>query len=780
MALTHNLGFPRIGARRELKQALEAYWRGDINDEQLKITAADLRKRHWLLQRELGIDLIPVGDFALYDQMLNMTALLGAAPARFNAGSGGTGLDLYFAMARGTANQPAMEMTKWFDTNYHYIVPEFNASTEFRIGSLQLFEEVAEAQTLGITPKVVLIGPLTYLYLGKEVKRESGQEFSRLDLLPDLLSVYRDILARLASLGVEWVQIDEPFLALDLGEDWLRGLDQAYTALHGTEAGLPRLPKLLLTTYFGEAANYATRLKNLPVDGLHIDLCRSPEQLDAFLDSYPTDKVLSLGVIDGRNIWRSDLSRVFPVLSRAQSIVGERLWVAPSCSLLHCPVDLELESSLDAEIKNWLAFSVQKLREVSTLGQGINQGQDAIRKQLDAAAKAREERLASPRINNPVVQDRLEELTSHHGQRKSPFQVRQALQRQRLRLPLLPTTTIGSFPQTPEIRQARAAFRKGSLGNLQYLEAMREEIRLAIKKQEEIGLDVLVHGEAERNDMVEYFGEQLWGYVFTENGWVQSYGSRCVKPPILYGDIYRPEPMTVEWIQYAQSQTEKPVKGMLTGPVTMLMWSFVRDDQPRSTTALQLALAIRDEVADLEHAGIAAIQIDEPAFREGLPLKKGDWSEYLQWAVQAFRIASSGVRDDMQIHTHMCYSEFNDILPAIADMDADVITIETSRSRMELLDGFGHFKYPNEIGPGVYDIHSPRVPQTGEMLELLEKACRVIGPRQLWVNPDCGLKTRGWPEVSEALTRMVEAAQLLRTRLENMQTAEAEEEVEPA
>ena len=779
MALTHNLGFPRIGAQRELKRALEAYWRGDIGDEQLKTTASELRKQHWLLQREQGIDLVPAGDFALYDQMLNMTALLGAIPERFGAGKGETELDLYFAMARGTPDQPAMEMTKWFDTNYHYIVPEFDASIRFRTGSEQLFREVAEAQALGIKPKAVLIGPLTYLYLGKEVAWQDAKEFSRLDLLPQLLPVYRDILARLASLGVEWVQIDEPVLALDLDEDWLRGLDHAYAELrgqtggqaqgNGTESGNhsapAQLPKLLLATYFDSVSNHAQRLKNLPVEGLHIDLCRAPGQLDSFLSDYPTGKVLSLGIIDGRNIWRADLVHAFSVLSHAQSLLGERLWIAPSCSLLHCPVDLELENSLEAEIRNWLAFSVQKLKEVSILGHGLNQGEHSIRQQLDASTAARQARRESSRIHNPVVQDRLNRLTEQDGRRKSTFKIRQKLQRQRLQLPPLPTTTIGSFPQTAEIRKARAAFRKGELGNLQYLEAMRDEIRLAIRKQEEIGLDVLVHGEAERNDMVEYFGEQLWGYVFTENGWVQSYGSRCVKPPILYGDIYRPEPMTVDWIQYAQSQTGKPVKGMLTGPVTMLMWSFVRDDQPRSVTALQLALAIRDEVVDLEGAGIAIIQIDEPAFREGLPLKKRDWNAYLEWAVHAFRVASSGVRDDSQIHTHMCYSEFNDILPAIADMDADVITIETSRSRMELLDGFGHFKYPNEIGPGVYDIHSPRIPRAQEMLELLEKACQVIDPDQLWVNPDCGLKTRGWGEVMTALKQMVEAAHLLRARL---------------
>jgi len=756
MALTHNLGFPRIGARRELKHALEAYWHGNISGEQLQTTAAELRKQHWMLQRDIGIDLIPVGDFALYDQMLNMTALLGAVPARFNVGKEEVGLDLYFAMARGTDNQPAMEMTKWFDTNYHYIVPEFNVHTKFCIASSQLFKEVAEAKMLGIVPKVVLIGPLTYLYLGKET--EPG--FNRLDLLPSLLFVYRDILTRLTSLGVEWVQIDEPVLALDLDDAWLCGLDQAYVALHGSGT------KVLLTTYFEGVDDHADLLKKLPVNGLHIDLCRSPQQLDTFLADYPADKVLSLGIIDGRNVWRTDLEEVLVILSKAQSVLCERIWIAPSCSLLHCPVDLELETRMDADIKNWLAFSVQKLKEISILGCGLNQGKRAISGMLAASTKARQARAQSLRIHNPVVQKRLQTLPQDYSHRTKPFEKRQVLQRKRFQLPLLPTTTIGSFPQTAEIRQTRSAFKKGKLANLEYLEAMRKEIQLVIKKQEEIGLDVLVHGEAERNDMVEYFGEQLWGYAFTENGWVQSYGSRCVKPPILYGDIYRPEAMTVDWIRYAQSLTQKPVKGMLTGPITMLMWSFVRDDQPHSITALQLALVIRDEVADLERAGIGIIQIDEPAFREGLPLKQSDWNEYLRWATEAFRVSSSGVKDETQIHTHMCYSEFNDILPAIASMDADVITIETSRSRMELLDGFGQFKYSNEIGPGVYDIHSPRVPDSEEMLELLKKACLVINSQQLWVNPDCGLKTRGWPETVAALEKMVRAARLLRAKLE--------------
>jgi 5-methyltetrahydropteroyltriglutamate--homocysteine methyltransferase len=715
-----------------------------------------LRKQHWALQRNIGIDLIPVGDFAFYDQMLNMTALLGAVPARFNVGKDEVGLDLYFAMARGTDNQPAMEMTKWFDTNYHYIVPEFNVRTKFCIASSQLFKEVAEAKMLGIVPKVVLIGPLTYLYLGKET--EPG--FNRLDLLPSLLFVYRDILTRLTSLGVEWVQIDEPVLALDLDDAWLCGLDQAYVALHGSGT------KVLLTTYFEGVDAHADLLKKLPVNGLHIDLCRSPQQLDTFLADYPVDKVLSLGIIDGRNVWRTDLEEVLVILSKAQSVLCERIWIAPSCSLLHCPVDLELETRMDADIKNWLAFSVQKLKEISILGCGLNQGKRAISGVLAASTKARQARAQSLRIHNPVVQKRLQTLPQDYSHRTKPFEKRQVLQRKRFQLPLLPTTTIGSFPQTAEIRQTRSAFKKGKLANLEYLEAMRKEIQLVIKKQEEIGLDVLVHGEAERNDMVEYFGEQLWGYAFTENGWVQSYGSRCVKPPILYGDIYRPEAMTVDWIRYAQSLTQKPVKGMLTGPITMLMWSFVRDDQPHSITALQLALVIRDEVADLERAGIGIIQIDEPAFREGLPLKQSDWNEYLRWATEAFRVSSSGVKDETQIHTHMCYSEFNDILPAIASMDADVITIETSRSRMELLDGFGQFKYSNEIGPGVYDIHSPRVPDSEEMLELLKKACLVINSQQLWVNPDCGLKTRGWPETVAALEKMVRAARLLRAKLE--------------
>ncbi|MES2355302.1 MAG: 5-methyltetrahydropteroyltriglutamate--homocysteine S-methyltransferase [Pseudomonadota bacterium] len=754
MALTHNLGFPRIGAKRELKKALETYWSGESNEVALQATAGELRQRHWQLQKDIGINLVPVGDFALYDHMLNMTALLGAVPTRFQWNGNEVGLDTYFAMARGTPEQPAMEMTKWFDTNYHYIVPEFTARTEFSLGWHQLFQEVTEAQEVGVQPKVVLVGPLTYLYLGKET--EPG--FNRLSLLSHLLPVYEKILGKLASLGVKWVQFDEPALVLDLPDEWRNAYEQAYAFLQRKDINL------LLATYFEAVDTHASRLKRLPVAGLHLDLCRAPNQLSAFLNDYPQDKVLSLGVIDGRNVWRNDLEDTYDKLLQTQSSLGDRLWIAPSCSLLHCPVDLDSETKLDAELKSWLAFSAQKLREVAALARGLNEGKSAISKALQESAIVKQGKASSARIHNPVVQRRLQNRQTADSQRTSSFSVRQAVQARRFNLPLFPTTTIGSFPQTTEIRSVRAAYKSGAIGNLKYLEAMRTEIGLAIERQESIGLDVLVHGEAERNDMVEYFGEQLYGYAFTENGWVQSYGSRCVKPPIIYGDVYRPDPMTVDWILYAQSLSDKPVKGMLTGPITMLQWSFVRDDQPRATTALQIAYAIRDEVVDLEKAGIGIIQIDEPALREGLPLKNASWDDYLRWAVDAFRVTSAGVRDDTQIHTHMCYSEFNDVLPSIAAMDADVITIETSRSRMELLDGFSAFKYPNEIGPGVYDIHSPRIPSLEEMLRLLQKACDVINPQLLWVNPDCGLKTRRWPETEVALRNMVEAAKLLRAQ----------------
>lgn len=756
MVTAHIPGFPRIGAQRELKFALDSFWQGTLSESALIATGRTLRRRHWALQRAAGLDHVTVGDFAWYDHVLQTLAHLGCLPARFGFDAEKLTLRQYFAAARGSARQPAMEMTKWFDTNYHYLVPEWRGDTRANGGVRWLLDEVREAQEDGHAVKAVLVGPLTLLHLGKC----RGAGFNRLDLLPRLLPAYRRMLGELKALNVDWVQIDEPILALDLEPEWAKAFQPAYAAL------APSAPPILLTTYFGSVAHHRALLESLPVAGIHLDLVRAPEQLDAFLDGCPAPKMLSLGVIDGRNIWRSDLDATLAQLRRAHDRLGDRLWVSTSCSLLHVPFDLAHERKLDPEIRSWLAFAAQKLDEVVVLKRGLLEGDDAVAPALAASRAAPKSRQQSARVHSDYVRGRLAAVTVRHARRASPFRTRIAKQRARLALPLLPTTTIGSFPQTADIRTARAAFRRGESGHLQYLEAMRAAIQLAIAQQEALGLDVLVHGEPERNDMVEYFGEQLAGFAFTENGWVQSYGSRCVKPPLIYGDVHRPEPMTVEWIRYAQGLTEKPVKGMLTGPVTMLQWSFVREDESRETTALQLALALRDEVADLEKAGAAIVQIDEPAFREGLPLRKTDWPRYLEWAARAFRIASCGVNDATQIHTHMCYAEFNDILPAIAALDADVITIETSRSDMELLDAFGSFSYPNEIGPGVYDIHSPRVPGVEDMLRLLERAARVIPVERLWVNPDCGLKTRAWPETEAALANMVEAARRLRARLD--------------
>jgi 5-methyltetrahydropteroyltriglutamate--homocysteine methyltransferase len=755
MAISHNLGFARIGAARELKHALESFWRGDGNADQLESTAARLRRRHWVLQKEEGIDLLPVGDFSLYDHMLDMSVLLGAVPQRFGTAQGPSDLAHYFAMARGSAAQPALEMTKWFDTNYHYLVPELHPGQRFALCGERLFGQIAEAQLLGVRTKAVVVGPITFLYLSKA----RGQDFDRLELLAALLPVYEQLLSELRKQGVEWVQMDEPALALDLPPAWLEALSAAYTRL--ARAGGPAC---LLSTYFGDISRHAERLKALPVAGLHVDLVRAPGQLDSFLADYPEDKVLSAGFVDGRNVWRTDLVAALEPLERAQALLGERLWVAPSCSLLHCPVDLRQERKLDAELQGWLAFGAQKLGEVALLARALNSGRAAVLSGLDAATAALAARRASPRIHDTATAERAANVRLRDLERGLPFERRQSLQRERFRLPVFPTTTIGSFPQTESIRAVRAAHKRGEVDIAAYETAIRKEIAHAVEKQEELGLDVLVHGEAERNDMVEYFGEQLRGFAFTEHGWVQSYGSRCVKPPIIYGDVSRPAPMTLRWFEYAQSLSAKPMKGMLTGPVTILQWSFVRDDQPRAATAKQIALAIRDEVLDLEAAGAGMIQIDEPALREGLPLARADWSAYLDWSVDAFRLSAAGVRDDTQIHTHMCYAEFNDILPAIAAMDADVITIETSRSDMELLRGFGEFRYANEIGPGVYDIHSPRVPRSEDIVSLLERACGVVDPRNLWVNPDCGLKTRAWRETESALQGMVAAARSLRSR----------------
>jgi len=755
MARTHTLGFPRIGAHRELKFAQEAFWRGETPEPALRETGAALRSRHWQLQVDAGLATVAAGDFAWYDQMLGLTALLGALPKRFGLDAASLTLAQYYELARGNAAQPAMEMTKWFDTNYHYIVPELDAESTFDGGPSWFFDEIDEALALGLPTRPVLIGPVTYLWLSKS----HAPGFDRLSLLPKVVQAYRRILLQLRSRGIEWVQIDEPVLCLDIGTNWLEAVDRAYAGL--AESGL----KLLLATYFDTAASHAARIAALPVDGFHIDLVRAPQQLATWLQVLPADAVLSVGVIDGRNIWRSDLRAALATLKPLQAQLGDRLWIAPSCSLLHVPVSLDAEQRLDPELKSWLAFATEKLDELHTLATALNQGEAAVAAQLAASDAARESRRTSRRVVNQQVQKRLAAVTAEMANRASGFESRIEHQREALKLPALPTTTIGSFPQTTAIRQTRASYKRGEIGALEYLQRIRAEIELAVRKQEALGIDVLVHGEAERNDMVEYFGEQLCGYAFTENGWVQSYGSRCVKPPVIFGDVYRPEPMTVDTARYAQSLTNKPMKGMLTGPVTMLQWSFVRDDQPRATTARQLALAIRDEVCDLEAAGIRVIQIDEPALREGLPLRRDDWAAYLDWAVNAFRLSAAGVSDQTQIHTHMCYAEFNDILPAIAAMDADVITIETSRSAMELLEGFGDFDYPNEIGPGVYDIHSPRVPAVEAITRLLERACEVIPPERLWVNPDCGLKTRGWPETEAALANMVTAARQLRGKL---------------
>ena len=755
MATTHNLGFPRIGGQRELKFALEDYWAGRQTEQELAITATDLRRRHW--QQQAGLDFVPVGDFSLYDQVLDMSVTLGNLPERA-AGKQGSELDAYFraARGRGASDSPccataAGEMTKWFDTNYHYIVPEFTADTRFELNPERLLAQLAEAQKQGVKAKPVIIGPVTYLWLGK-----TSDGSNRLDLLERLLPAYSQLLEALADAGADWVQIDEPALVTDLDANWRYAFNLAYHQLKANR------PKLLLATYFGELRDNLQLACELPVAGLHIDAVSAPAEVSRVADWLPSHKILSLGVINGRNIWKSDLNNILDWLEPLNEKLGERLWLAPSCSLLHVPVDLAREQELDTEIRSWLAFAVQKLDELQTLAKALNEGRTAVRSELAENRIAIESRRRSSRVTNPTVQKAVAAVTPELGNRQSPYPQRIAKQRQILSLPAFPTTTIGSFPQTPEIRQARLQFRKGKLSGTQYTEQMQAEIARCIEAQEKLGLDVLVHGEPERNDMVEYFGEQLDGYAFTRFGWVQSYGSRCVKPPILFGDIRRPRAMTVDWIRYAQSLTDKPVKGMLTGPVTILNWSFVRDDQPRKDSCLQLALAIREEVQDLEKAGVNIIQIDEAALREGLPLRQSDWANYLDWAINSFRIAANGVEDGTQIHTHMCYSEFNDIIEAIARMDADVITIETSRSDMELLDAFRNFEYPNDIGPGVYDIHSPNIPDKDHIINLMTLAAERIPAERLWINPDCGLKTRKWEEVTPALETMVAAAQALR------------------
>ncbi|MBW3523533.1 5-methyltetrahydropteroyltriglutamate--homocysteine S-methyltransferase [Chryseobacterium sp. NKUCC03_KSP] len=757
---THLLGYPRIGSNRELKKACEQYWSGKIVLDELLEAGKTITQSNWKLQQEAGIDLIPCNDFSYYDQVLDMSLTVGAIPERYQEiAFKRTEIDLYFAMARGFQKDgsdiTAMEMTKWFDTNYHYIVPEFQKDQEFTLFSNKIIKEFISAKQAGINAKPVIIGLLTYLLLGKE--KEEG--FDKLDLAQNLLPVYIQILKELENHGAEYIQFDEPFLALDLNEKAKETYQFIYAEIRKQ---FPNL-KFIVATYFEGLKDNLSLATTLPIDVLHIDLVRCPEQLDEVLNIIPETLSLSLGIVDGRNIWKNDFSQSLSFIKKAVEKIGsERIFIAPSCSLLHSPFDLDSEKNediLSPEIKQWLAFAKQKVYEIVNLKKLASENPDYNALQaLAENKKAIENRKTSTLIHDQNVKNRVDVTTKEDAQRKSPFNIRKETQQDVLQLPLFPTTTIGSFPQTQEVRNWRSKFKKGELNAEKYDTLLKQETERTIRWQEEIGIDVLVHGEFERNDMVEYFGEQLSGFAFTQNGWVQSYGSRCVKPPVIFGDVHRPNPMTVYWSEYAQSLTQKWVKGMLTGPVTILQWSFVRDDQPRSTTCKQIALAIRDEVNDLEKAGIRIIQIDEPAIREGLPLRRSDWKNYLKWAVEAFRISASGVEDATQIHTHMCYSEFNDIIQNIADMDADVITIECSRSQMELLNAFADFKYPNEIGPGVYDIHSPRVPSKEEMVELLKKAQAVIPAQQLWVNPDCGLKTRHWDETEKALIAMVEAS----------------------
>ncbi|MQA91676.1 MAG: 5-methyltetrahydropteroyltriglutamate--homocysteine S-methyltransferase [Gemmatimonas sp.] len=763
MLTTTNLGFPRIGVNRELKRVLESFWRGTASSADLLSTARELRARHWRQQRDHGIEHIPSNDFSLYDHVLDTAAMVGAVPQRFGWAGGDVDLDTYFAMARGVQEKTlggapsaaggtaAMEMTKWFDTNYHYIVPELGAEQRFSLASTKPLDEFLEAKALGILTRPVLLGPVSFLLLSKA----PNGDVRPLDLLDSLLPVYGEVLARIAERGAEWVQLDEPYLACDLEDEARQAFATAYRVL------APTAPKILLATYFGPLDDNLETAVGLPVAALHLDLVRGPGQFEAALAAAPDTLALSLGVIDGRNVWRADLDAAAEKVRRAVERLGsERVLVGPSCSLLHVPVDLGTEEELDDEARQWLAFARQKLDEVRALGDPAEaEGTFA------ASRAAREGRSTSPRIHDPEVERRLAEVTPAMLSRKHPFAERAAAQRQRLGLPLLPTTTIGSFPQTLELRRARSALQTGTMSETEYDAFIADQIDGVVRFQEEAGLDVLVHGEPERSDMVEFFGERLNGFLFTRNGWVQSYGSRCVRPPIIFGDVSRPEPMTVRWSAYAQSRTARPMKGMLTGPVTILQWSFVRDDQPQSETCRQIALAMRDEVADLVRAGLPIVQIDEPALREGLPLRRADQPAYLEWAVDAFRLASAGVDDDVQIHTHMCYAEFGEIIGAIAAMDADVISMESSRSRMELLGVFRDHAYPNDIGPGVYDIHSPLVPSAEEQRALLERALEVIEPQKLWVNPDCGLKTRRWEEVRPALEAMVQAAAETRAEL---------------
>uniref|UniRef100_A0A1D1YK21 5-methyltetrahydropteroyltriglutamate--homocysteine S-methyltransferase n=1 Tax=Anthurium amnicola TaxID=1678845 RepID=A0A1D1YK21_9ARAE len=759
MVLATNLGFPRMGANRELKRLVENFWSGKVDEEALLSGSKKLREEHWLLQKNAGLDHIPSNDFSFYDQVVDHSYAFGVIPARYK--NLNPGLETYFAMCRGLqktgVDVPACEMKKWFDTNYHYIVPEFEPNQQFTLNSVKIINEYKDAKAIGIQTRPVILGPISYLLLGKPV-RGAPQEFEPIQLLNRLLPLYEELLSQLAGAGATWVQIDEPYLVLDLPSTLKKEYASAYNAL----TKVSQL-KILIATYFERVGTNLDFIIDTPINAIHIDLVRDPGQLESVLKRLPTTVSLSLGLINGRNIWKVNMDAALAEARKAIATLGsERVFIAPSCSLLHTPHSIQGEKKIDPEILDWLSFATEKIKEIVTISKLLNDDAQSAQVELDANIKSTQSRKSSARIHSTIVQKKMKDLTPDMFKRKSSFSERQLKQRQKLGLPSFPTTTVGSFPQTKEVRAVRAKFKKSEIDQAQYDDFIKKEIEKCVRFQEEIGIDVLVHGEFERNDMVEFFGENLQGYVFSGNGWVQSYGSRCIKPPIIFGDVFRPKPMTVEVIKYAQSLTSKPLKGMLTGPVTMLQWSFVRDDQPRRDTTFQLALAIREEVHDLEAAGISVIQIDEPAIREGLPLRKEDWNEYLKWAVDAFLLSSTGVDSSTQIHTHMCYSDFNDIIESIQRMDADVITIENSRSDLKLLNAFEKHEYTNEIGPGLYDIHSPRVPSSEELKTRLQAILKYIPKNLAWVNPDCGLKTRGWPEVEAALKNMTDVAKEFR------------------
>ena len=745
-----SIGYPRIGPKRELKVALENFWKSDISEAELQTVAKDLRSKNWQTQKENGVDLISSNDFSFYDQVLDTICLLGAIPKRYKWDGKEVSLKTYFAMARGSQTSeldvPALEMTKWFDTNYHYLVPELSKDQSFQLSTNKPFEEFNEAKKYGFNTKPIILGPLSFLLLAKGL-----DGFKTINLLDKILPVYKEIIKKLSELGAEWIQIDEPILVKDLDSQVVSQIKNTLNELKKSSGS----SKILVATYFEDLNDEVkNEIFESDIDAVHLDLVRGNRNKSYVKNS---KKQLSLGLIDGRNVWKADLKEKIEFIKNNTS--GDII-IASSCPLLHTPYDLDLEQKVPQEIKRWLSFSKQKLQELNIIKNFINNNthQTELKKNTDDV----QDRKTSKLIHDNAVKDRIKIINKSITDRKSSYTLRAKVQKDIFSLPKYPTTTIGSFPQTSDVRQARAKFKRGEIDEKSYDKFLEEKTIDAIRKQEKIGLDVIVHGEFERNDMVEYFGEQLKGFTFTSSGFVQSYGSRCVKPPIIYGNVSRPKPMTVRWSKFAQDQTKQIVKGMLTGPITILQWSFVRDDQPRKNTAQEIAFAIRDEVHDLEKNGIRMIQIDEPALREGLPLKKKDWKEYLEWSVDCFKISSGVVKDETQIHTHMCYAEFEDIINSIAALDADVISIETSRSRMELLTTFEKFKYPNEVGPGVYDIHSPRVPTKDEMKELIKKASKLIDSKRVWVNPDCGLKTRGWPETTAALEKMVEAAKELR------------------